>query len=271
MKKFIVFLVAVGLVLYGASPLFAGGMINKNNLSAEYIRTLNRAAATDYADIVAYNPAGVVKLEDGLTANLSFHTFGKDYENTTGGTNYNSDEPSTIPALYAVYNKGPWAGFFGFNVPVGGGYVNYSAGNATTFKITGFGAVPGPQKLEGESYGLGYTFGGAYQINDMFSVSLAARYIDSNKWLSATAPSATAGGLQGIAEYDATASGWGAILGVDVFVNEDLTIGLKYESKTRLEYEFIHSPGTNAVGTGVLNTFGFSNGAKGLDLKTQFF
>ena len=79
MKKFIGFIIAVGLVLYGASPLFAGGMINKNNLSAEYIRTLNRAAATDSADIVAYNPAGVVKFDDGLVGNFSFHTFNKDY------------------------------------------------------------------------------------------------------------------------------------------------------------------------------------------------
>ena len=236
MKKCIVFLIAVGLTFYGAAPLFAGGMINKNNLSAEYIRTLNRAVATDYADIVAYNPAGVVKFEDGLTANLSFHEVLKTYENTTGGTAYETDVPSTIPALYAVYKKGPWAGFFGLNVPLGGGKVEFPNGNATTVKIrTALGGGAGAMKLEGESYGLGYTIGGAYRINDMFAVSLAARYIDSEKWLNGTAPTVFG---QANVEYDATASGWGAIVGVDIFVNKDLTIGLKYEGKTNLEYEY---------------------------------
>ena len=263
MKKFIVFLVAVGLVLYGASPLFAGGAVSKNNLSAEYIRTLNRTAATDSADIVAYNPAGVVKLEDGLTVNFSFHTFGKDYKNITGGTTYESDEPSTIPALYTVYKKGQWAGFFGFNVPLGGGYVNYPTGNATTLKIqNSYGAGgTGPMKLEGESYGLGYTFGGAYQINDMVSVSVAARYIDSKKWFNGTALATLLGG-QATAEYDATASGWGAVFGVDVFVNKDLTLGFKYETKTALEYTYVWAAGTNTPGGNVLNQFEFRNGGK---------
>jgi hypothetical protein len=40
------------------SAVYAGAIDNKTNWSAEYIRTLNRNAATDYADIAAYNPAG---------------------------------------------------------------------------------------------------------------------------------------------------------------------------------------------------------------------
>ena len=35
--------------------------------------------------------------------------------------------------------------------------------------------------LEGESYFIGYTIGGAYKINDMFSVSLGARYVDASR------------------------------------------------------------------------------------------
>jgi hypothetical protein len=38
------------------STAFAGAIDNKTNWSAEYIRTFNRNAATDYADIAAYNP-----------------------------------------------------------------------------------------------------------------------------------------------------------------------------------------------------------------------
>jgi len=262
MKKFYVFAVAIGLILYSTSPLLAGGLINKNNLSAEYIRTLNRAAATDAADIVAYNPAGTVAFEDGLCANFSVQYFDKEYENIKGGTTYTSTEPSIIPALYAVYKKGRWAGFFGFNIPIGGGKVEFPNGNALTIKIQeDVGGVTGlvPMKVEADSYGFGYTFGGAYQINNMFAVSLAARYIDSKKWINGTAN--TAGGLA-TAEYDATATGWGGIIGLDIFVSKDLAIGFKYETKTSLNYTYNHLSGTNGLGTTVLNGLGVTNGGE---------
>ena len=261
MKKCIVFLVAIALMLYGASPLLAGGAVNKNNLSAEYVRTMNRAAATDSADIVAYNPAGVMAFENGLVTNFSFQYIDKDYDNTKGGTTYNSDEPSIIPELYVVYKKDKFAGFFGFNFPLGGGKVEYSNGNATTSKIQSSYGGAGPEKLEAESYGLGYTFGGAYQINNMFAVALAVRYINSEKWLNGTAPAALYG-RQATAEYEATATGWGGIIGLDISVNKDVTIGLKYETKTKLEYEYTHQGGTNNAGRLVLNDFGYRNGGK---------
>lgn len=71
MKKLFTLLFVGGLIFSTASPLIAGGVDNKHNFSAEYIRTLNRNAATDSADAVAYNPAGVVKMEDGLYVSLS--------------------------------------------------------------------------------------------------------------------------------------------------------------------------------------------------------
>ena len=57
-----VILLMVGL----ASSLQAGGIINKQNLSADYMRTLNRNAATDMADAAVYNPAGTAMMQDGL-------------------------------------------------------------------------------------------------------------------------------------------------------------------------------------------------------------
>ncbi|UCF55710.1 MAG: long-chain fatty acid transport protein, partial [Deltaproteobacteria bacterium] len=66
MKKLVTFLFVVGFIFSASSSLFAGGIDTKSNLSAEYIRTLNRNAATDSADAVVYNPAGVMKMEDGL-------------------------------------------------------------------------------------------------------------------------------------------------------------------------------------------------------------
>ncbi len=64
-KGLLVFMVLV--VLVGlSSSIYAGGIINKQNLSADYIRTLNRNAATDMADAAAFNPAGTAMMQDGL-------------------------------------------------------------------------------------------------------------------------------------------------------------------------------------------------------------
>ena len=86
MKRLLVFLCVSALVFAVASPLMAGGIDNKVQYSAEYLRTLNRNAATDSADAVAYNPAGVVKMPDGFYVNLSGQYAFKEYRNTFGGT-----------------------------------------------------------------------------------------------------------------------------------------------------------------------------------------
>lgn len=41
-------------------------MDNLANMSAKWIRSNARNAATDGADIVNYNPAGLVKMNDGV-------------------------------------------------------------------------------------------------------------------------------------------------------------------------------------------------------------
>ncbi|CAB5127973.1 hypothetical protein D3OALGA1CA_3036 [Olavius algarvensis associated proteobacterium Delta 3] len=177
MKRVGIIFCALLLILSVPSVLLAGGYVNKSNLSVEYLRTLNRQAATDYADIVEFNPAGTVKLKDGFTLNLSFQDQMLKVKNTSnpGGTEYESDKPQYIPALYAVYKKNQWAGFFGFNVPLGGGSVEFDQGNATTLRggagiaanvlaATGQVTTISDMKLEAQSFGLGFTLGGAYQI-----------------------------------------------------------------------------------------------------------
>ena len=76
MKKVLYSVAGLFLSTALVSTAYGGGIDNKTNWSAEYIRTLNRNAATDFADIAAYNPAGTVKLQDrygplpGETQNL---------------------------------------------------------------------------------------------------------------------------------------------------------------------------------------------------------
>ena len=76
---FMVLVVLVGL----SSSVYAGGIINKQNLSADYIRTLNRNAANDMADAAAFNPAGTAMMQDGLYVKADAIYFWKDYSNQT--------------------------------------------------------------------------------------------------------------------------------------------------------------------------------------------
>ncbi|MCF8094433.1 MAG: hypothetical protein K9J79_03640, partial [Desulfobacteraceae bacterium] len=100
MKRILIGILVSGFVLAWTVAAFAGGAVNKNNLSVEYLRTMNRGATTNSADIAAYNPAGTVVLEDGLYLNTSVQHLKKEYVNIIGGTEYETDEPSTVPELY---------------------------------------------------------------------------------------------------------------------------------------------------------------------------
>jgi len=273
MKKLLVSLCVAGLIVFSGSLLFAGNIDHLSNFSAEYLRTLNRNAATDSADAVVYNPAGVMEMENGTYGNLSIQYCNKDFDNKVDGETLSQDEPSIIPSLFGVYKKDRWAAFAAFTVPHGGGEVDYRAGNATT-RIGGWGIINTinvtagavlydtikNESFEAESFYLGFTLGGAYKINDMVSVSLGTRYIDATSELKTSLqvqPSALGvafGQVDRTAnlEYEEDADGWCGIIGVNIAPTEKLNIGLKYETKTSLsfEYDVKHDTLTGSSGLG---------------------
>jgi len=248
MKEFFVFVFVACAVFCVTSPLLAGGIDNKTNYSADYIRTLNRNAATDSADAVVYNPAGVMKMEDGMYLKLDLqYTVIKEATNRIGGMEFESDATDFVPALFALYKKDRWAAFAAFSIPAGGGTVEFEQGNATTTGI-GMGLIPSfmgaystisNQYLEGKSVYYGYTVGGAYAFNDMCSVSLAARYINAEKeangfvTLSGLWPDGTFA-----VDYEQDDGGLGFILGANITPSENWNIGLRYETKTGLDLEY---------------------------------
>jgi long-chain fatty acid transport protein len=272
MRKRFVFLCVVILIAASTSSLFAGGIENKTNWSAEWVRTLNRNAATDSADAVSYNPAGVMKMDNGLYMNATGQYAFKNYSDTVQGTKYETDEPDVVPSLFALYKRDKWAAYGAITVVVAGGKVDYESGDATTLGlasriITSFNtAFPGPppaftgilaQHLEGKSYFIGYTLGGAYKINDIISVSLGARYVDASRDFSgyATLGGGSFGTQQYAVDYDETGNGWGGIIGINLTHIEKLDIGLRFETKTGIE--LTTSVTTDTVPGGLV-----TNGAK---------
>ena len=195
MKKILMLVACFSMAIGYSLQVWAGGIGNRTNWSVEYVRTLNRNAATDSADAVAYNPAGVMKMGDGLYGNLSIHMIDKNYSNKVNGQDLDSREPSYIPGLFAIYKQKRWAAMAALSNYGGGGKVDFSDGNWTTQKA-GLGIIsqanaqlnaaaallPVPpsllyyaditaQQLKAESLYLGYTFGGAFKINETISVS----------------------------------------------------------------------------------------------------
>ncbi len=244
MKKMVSGLGILIFLVSAVSAASAGSIDNKHNFSAEYVRTLNRNAATDSADAVVYNPAGTARMAEGLYLNLSGQYAVKDYSNTIAGVVYGSDPPDFVPSLFALYRKDEWGLFAAFTFPVGGGKVEYKKGSATSYRLgelysTAFGPVTG-HYMEGECYYYGFTFGGSYSLNDVISLSAGARYVDANIERGGHV-SFAGGGLLGpgattqYVAYEESGSGWAGIFGINLALSEDLNVGVRYETRTSLE------------------------------------
>jgi long-chain fatty acid transport protein len=252
MRKRFIFLCVISLIVASASPIFAGGIENKTNWSAEWVRTLNRNSATDSADAVSYNPAGVMKMNDGLYLNVSGQYAFKDYSNTEPNTfpytgiKHSTDEPDFVPSLFALYKNDKWAAYGAVTIVVAGGKVEYDNGTYTTARLGygliytgGLGGTLASQYLDGKSYFIGYTIGGAYKINDIMSVSLGARYVDASRDFSGYAKlnGTVLGNITPSVDYEETGDGWGGIIGINLTPIEKLNIGLRFETKTSIELE----------------------------------
>lgn len=218
----------MGLLFSTTSFVLAGNVDNQNNYSAEWVRTLNRNAATDSADSAVYNPAGTIKMDNGIYLNMTGQYVHKKYWHKTSDMTYDSDTPSYVPGVFGLYKRDRWAAFVAYTITCGGGKVKYDEGSTTTGAIA---AMLGPdhsiQYIEADSYYHAFTLGGAYALNEKVSVSMGIRYIDAK---------IEKRGYVGriYLEYEERDQGLGAILGLNLSPIKYLNIGLRYETKTSL-------------------------------------
>ncbi len=236
-------------------PIALSGQIdNLTNMSADWIRMANRNAASDAVDIVVYNPAGLTKLAEGFHLNLSNQTLVRNPKHTfdlglgAGIQSFSQDglDP-VLPNLYAAYKKNNWCIFGGVYIPGGGATVNYPNGSLST-QLLGLMVMPAGiydyfknDYFKVSSLYLATTVGGAYAFNDVISISAGVRYIratnkvklglilaDSTQTLPDTP-------LQ--LETKETADGVGGVFGIDFTPIPELNIGIRYETKIKLEFE----------------------------------
>lgn len=188
-------------------PIFSysGGIVHNTNQSAAWVRGFARDASTDL-DAVFYNPAGLTKLGDGFFISLNSQTLFQNREITSNYSSLNNTPVDykgsvtvpTMPSLYASYNKGKFAFSLGVNIIGGGGTAEFNKG-LPSFEMGIADLVPGlaglsavgtaagvdldvtgydlNAYLEGSSLFWGFQGGASYEINDIFSVYLGARYV----------------------------------------------------------------------------------------------
>jgi len=266
MKKFSILLTLA--VLMVSSSVFAGSIDYLSNQSAKYLITLaGRTAATDGADIVSYNPAGTALMGEGFFIDVSNQTLFKPYSQDVefDGSVYDLSketyEQSTptilLPNVYLVYNAGQigigkLAVFGQAGVVAGGGSLEWSDGTAGLLAAAiGAGSRASSQvrsidaKVKGSSVYYAFGGGAAYSlIEDMISISAGAKYVIAER-------SATIDGIANLvaagptlwsltidSEYEYDASGYTPVFGLDIKPMKELTIGVKYEMETDLEFKY---------------------------------
>ncbi|NOQ25306.1 MAG: hypothetical protein GQ564_08080 [Bacteroidales bacterium] len=179
-------------------PIFSysGGIVHNTNQSASWVRNFARDASTDI-DAVFYNPAGLTKLGDGFFISLNSQTLFQNRQITSDYMHLNNTPADyegavtvpVLPSIYAVYNTGKLSFSFGMNVVGGGGSAQFDKG-LPSFELGVSDLVPGltarglpttayslDAYFEGSSAFWGYQLGASYEINDMISVYLGARYV----------------------------------------------------------------------------------------------
>lgn len=177
---------------------YSGGLVTNTNQSTAWTRMLVRDASTSI-DAVFYNPAGLSKLSDGFHFSINNQSLFQTQDITStfpylnGQAYAGTVSAPMFPGVYGVYKKDKIALSFGFNPVGGGGGATFDKG-LPSMEIPFAGLVPAlggaiaplggsvtgynmNMFFEGTSVYFGLQAGITYEINDMISVYLGARYL----------------------------------------------------------------------------------------------
>lgn len=209
MKKVFLLIAAAAV----STCVMAGGLVTNTNHSAYMVRMMSRQASTG-VDATYFNPAGLTKLDNGFHFSLNNQVIGQTktitndyYFLTEKPTEYVGKVSAPIfPGVYAVFKKDKFAFSLGFNPVGGGGGAEYATGlpsfemgiselvpglatqlapldagvvgagypDPTFRNVTGYNA---DIYFKGSSIYFGYQANISYEINDMLSFAVGARYV----------------------------------------------------------------------------------------------
>ena len=111
---------------------FAGGILTNTNQSAQFVRLLSRNASTTF-DAVYFNPAGLMKMDNGLYFSVHNQSIYQTRTITTTAPLNNKEFIGDVaaplfPTAFAVYKMDNLAFSLGFGPNGGGGSADYKTG-----------------------------------------------------------------------------------------------------------------------------------------------
>lgn len=229
---------------------------NLSNMSAEWMRTSARNAATDATDIVVYNPAGLTMMRNGFHINVGNQSLFRNPSHRydlgigQGEKNFKQDGADAfIPNVYAAYKMNQWAVYGGMFISGGGATLNYPEGSITTDMIAlqsltaaqgAYGEVKN-QHLKASSYYLTGTIGMAYQVNKYIGLAVSGRYYDAkNKTEAGMILTSSPFGLDDVPldlKTTDNATSYGAVMNMNITANEKMNFSVRYETQAKLDFK----------------------------------
>lgn len=233
------------------------------NYSAEYGGNPAQQGAINVGSTVYFNPAGLMRLENGtyFVGGLQY-AFG-DQNMSQDGRDFSTNLASPIPN-FALYKKTDDGAYFWTVGGVGGGAtLEYKDSIPLTVSGIDFNQFLSNTNIEGSNMYAQTTLGKAYNLTDKWSASVALRGVYGKRTLKAKSnvdkninigplPLIKAG--EASIDSERTAVGIGAQFGLNYATNDKLNIGFRYDTKVKLDFktESTVSDSTNGFfGTGL--------------------
>lgn len=262
------------------------------NYTPEYNANPALQGAINTTSTVNYNPAGLVRIEDGLYVNGGLQFATGEYSTEFEGQKFKTDLLSAVPNFSIVKKEGKKAFFWTVGGIAGGAGVDYEEGISKyatlqeQIRQNGFAGLPGITqpvagllnsltntddvniggKAEGESRYIQTTLGGAYEIDSKWSVSGALRVVHGQRDFKGTLNVADitseieplVGILNGTATTDAEREAWGfgGQFGLNYAATDRLNIGMRYDTKVRMNFE-TKANNSTSIGGGTFPSLGF--------------
>lgn len=228
------------------------------NYSAEYGGNPAQQGAINVGSTVYFNPAGLMRLENGtyIVGGIQY-AFG-DQNMSQGGRDFSTNLSSPIPN-FALYKKTDDGAYFWTMGGVGGGAeLEYKDSIPLSVNLLGnsidFNKFLSNTHVKGSNIYAQTTLGKAFNLTDKWSASLAVRGVYGKRTLKANATvdkNVNIGDLigkpslripifrEGTASIDSEreAYGFGGQFGLNYAPNDRLNIGFRYDTKVKLKFK----------------------------------
>lgn len=218
------------------------------NYSAEYGGNPAQQGAINVGSTVYFNPAGLMRLENGtyIVGGIQY-AFG-DQNMSSDGRDFSTNLSSPIPnfALYKKTDDGAY--FWTMGGVAGGASLNYE--DSITLFIGNFDAnnILKDTKVEGSNMYAQTTIGKAFNLTDKWSASLAVRAIYGKRTMKANttanipnlnpALSSVIGNEKSLSiDAERKAYGFGGQFGLNYSPSDKLNIGFRYDTKVNLKFK----------------------------------